>query len=146
MGFAQSGDGCNVTATAHCGDSMRVDDSRLTAAYLLASKRHGTLYLGSTLDLLQRMNDHREGRGGSFTAKYGVTRLVWYAPFMLLAEARAKEYEIKKWRRDWKVNLIEQDNPDWDDLFPSLSGARLPSRVVAAARAAGIPDLLRKDD
>lgn len=105
---------------------MRVDESRLTATYILASKRHGTLYLGSALDLIQRVGEHKEGRGSTFTRKYAVTRLVWYQPFMLLVEARAREYELKKWRREWKCNLIERENPNWEDLFPQLLGAVTP--------------------
>jgi putative endonuclease len=105
---------------------MRED--RLTAAYLLASRRHGTLYLGSALDLVQRVSQRRESTIG-FTAKYGVTRLVWYARFGLVAEARAQERSMKKWRREWKIALIEADNPDWRDLYPMLCGAELmPSR------------------
>jgi putative endonuclease len=104
---------------------MRVDENRLTATYLLASRKHGTLYLGSALDLIQRVHDHREGVASRFSAKYGVTRLVWFQPFMLVAEARDREYAMKKWRRDWKINLIERENPHWDDLFPGLCGARL---------------------
>jgi putative endonuclease len=104
---------------------MRVDESRLTAAYMLASRKHGTLYLGSALDLIARVSDHKAGQGCRFTAKYNVTRLVWYQPFMLVAEARDLEYRMKKWNRDWKTNLIERDNPHWDDLFPILTGARL---------------------
>jgi putative endonuclease len=91
----------------------------------MASRKHGTLYAGSALDLIVRVSDHKNGVGSKFVAKYGVTRLVWYQPFLLVAEAREREYEIKKWRREWKINLIERDNPDWADLFPVLSGARL---------------------
>ena len=105
---------------------MRVDENRLTAAYLMASRKYGTLYVGSALDLIRRVYEHKEGIGSKFCAKYGVTRLVWFEPFMLLIEAREREYEIKKWRRDWKTNLIERNNPDWSDLFPVLSGTRLP--------------------
>ncbi len=102
---------------------MRVDEGRLTATYILASRKHGTLYLGSALDLIQRIGEHRSGEGSRFVSKYGVTRLVWFQPFMLVAEAREREYAMKKWRRDWKINLIERDNPDWDDLYPGLVGA-----------------------
>lgn len=105
---------------------MRVDENRLTATYMLASRKHGTLYLGSALDLIVRVSDHREGAGSKFTAKYGVTKLVWFQPFMLVSEARDREYEMKKWRREWKINLIERDNPNWDDLFLILIGAELP--------------------
>lgn len=105
---------------------MRVDESRLTATYMMASRRHGTLYLGSALDLIERVTQHRDGVGSKFVADYGVTRLVWFEPFMLVADARVREYQMKKWRRDWKVELIEKDNPDWADLFPTLIGSVLP--------------------
>ena len=104
---------------------MRVDETRLTATYMLASRKHGTLYLGSALDLIVRVSEHKQGIGSRFTARYGVTRLVWYESFMLVTEARGHEYEMKKWRRDWKVNVIERDNPNWDDLYPVLIGAQL---------------------
>lgn len=107
---------------------MRVDETRLTATYMLASCKHGTLYLGSALDLIVRISEHKAGTASKFTAKYGVTRLVWYQPFMLVSEARDREYAMKKWRRDWKTNLIERDNPHWDDLFFVLTGAELPRR------------------
>jgi putative endonuclease len=104
---------------------MRIDESRTTATYMLASGRHGTLYLGSALDLIKRVSEHRDGVGSRFVAKYNVTRLVWYETFMLVSEARHREYDMKKWRRDWKINLIERDNPHWEDLFPVLTGAVL---------------------
>jgi putative endonuclease len=91
---------------------MRVDDSRITATYMLAS----------------RISEHKQGVGSAFTAKYEITRLVWFEHFMLVAEARDREYAMKKWRRDWKTNLIERDNPNWDDLFPVLTGAELIKR------------------
>lgn len=102
---------------------MRVDESRLTATYMLASGKHGTLYLGSALDLIARIYEHRSGAGSHFAAKYGVTRLVWFEPFLLVTEARDREYAMKKWKRDWKINLIEEENPDWDDLYPTLIGS-----------------------
>ena len=75
---------------------MRVDESRLTATYMLASRKHGTLYLGSALDLIARVSEHKQGVGSAFTAKYGVVRLVWFEQFMLVSEARDREYEMKK--------------------------------------------------
>jgi putative endonuclease len=102
---------------------MRVDESRRTATYLVANRKHGTLYLGSALDLIQRVSDHKAGAGSHFAAKHGVDRLVWFQPFILVSEARDREYEMKKWRREWKINLIEHENPDWDDLLPTLIGA-----------------------
>lgn len=101
---------------------MRVDEDRLTATYMLANRKHGTIYLGSALDLIVRMSEHLAGEGSTFVAKYGVMRLVWFEPFMLVSEARDREYEMKKWRREWKINLIEHENPDWDDLYPTLIG------------------------
>jgi putative endonuclease len=65
----------------------------------------------------------KPGWGGTFTRKYAVSRLVWYEPFMLVIEARAREYENKKWRRAWKINLIDRDNPIWDDVYPAMVGA-----------------------
>lgn len=102
---------------------MRVDENRLTAAYMMASARHGTLYVGSTLDLIARVWEHKQGVGSKFVSKYDVTRLVWFEPFALITDARGREYELKKWRRDWKVELIERDNRDWHDLFPALTGS-----------------------
>jgi putative endonuclease len=101
---------------------MRLDESRLTATYLMASRKHGTLYVGSALDLVHRVAEHQQGIGSKFCTKYGVTRFVCFQPFLLVTEARDREYEIKKWRREWKVNLIERANPDWTDLFPALTG------------------------
>lgn len=92
---------------------------------MMASRRHGTLYLGSALDLIARIADHKAGAGSKFVAKYGVTRLVWFEPFMLVTDARGREYELKKWKRDWKIELIERENPDWYDLYPILIGAEL---------------------
>jgi putative endonuclease len=93
---------------------------------MMASRRHGTLYLGSALNLIARVAEHRQGIGSKFVAKYGVTKLVWFQSFMLVSEAREREYELKRWKRDWKVELIERDNPDWYALFPGLAGAELP--------------------
>jgi putative endonuclease len=100
-----------------------VEEKPLTTPNKLSNRKHGTLYLGSALDLIARMYEHKEGHGSRFAAKYELTRLVWFQPFMLVTEARTREYEMKKWRREWKINLIETDNPDWDDLYPTLIGA-----------------------
>lgn len=107
---------------------MRVDEDRLTATYLMASRKHGTLYLGSALDLIERVGHHKQGVGSRFVAKYNVTRLVWYRRFMLVSEARDLEYQMKKWRREWKANLIERDNPHWEDLYPALTTNLPPKR------------------
>jgi putative endonuclease len=84
--------------------------------YILATKRHGTLYIGVTNDLQRRLQEHRDGSNAGFTKRYKVHRLVHYEIYESPAEAIMRETHIKKWRRDWKSNLIERDNPDWEDL------------------------------
>lgn len=89
--------------------------------YLMASARNGTLYLGVTSDLLARVWQHRNEVVESFTKKYGCHRLVWYEAFDDIQQARHRELQMKKWKRAWKVELIERDNPQWLDLFDRLS-------------------------
>ena len=86
-------------------------------AYILASQRNGTLYTGVTRDLVQRVWQHREGMVGGFTKKYGVKRLVYYEVYGDAENAIVGEKRIKKWRRAWKVRVIEKDNPEWRDLY-----------------------------
>jgi putative endonuclease len=88
--------------------------------YLTASKKHGTLYLGVTNDLVRRIYEHKDKLVPGFTAQYDVVRLVWYEVYDDPATAIAREKELKKWRRDWKVALIEEENPDWLDLYTSI--------------------------
>jgi putative endonuclease len=90
------------------------------AVYILASKRHGTLYIGVTNDVAKRLNEHRIGKGSKFVSEYGVNRLVHVELFDDPRDAIAREKQLKKWNRDWKVALIERDNPDWQDLAPDL--------------------------
>ncbi len=89
-------------------------------AYILASRRNGTLYTGSTDDLLKRIVEHREKLRGGFTARYGVARLVWYEVHESRDAAFVRERRIKEWRREWKLDLIERMNPEWADLFETL--------------------------
>ena len=84
--------------------------------YILASRHHGTLYIGVTNDLRARLELHRSGRGSKFVQKYSVTRLVYVETYTSPSEAIAREKALKEWRRDWKIRLIEQENPDWRDL------------------------------
>jgi putative endonuclease len=92
--------------------------------YLLASRRHGTLYLGVvTQDLIHRVYEHKNKLTGGFTATYGVDRLVWFERYDDPISAITREKAMKKWRRDWKIRLIEEDNPDWGDLYSPLSAA-----------------------
>lgn len=88
--------------------------------YLLASKPHGTLYAGSTSDLHRRVWEHRSKAVPGFTARYEVDRLVWFEGHDSPAAARVRERQIKQWKRAWKVQLIERDNPHWVDLYPNL--------------------------
>jgi putative endonuclease len=85
--------------------------------YICASKRNGTLYTGVTSDIHARMQAHREGRGSAFVAKYGVTRLVWFEEHPLYVSAIQRETSIKRWKREWKIALIEKTNPNWEDLL-----------------------------
>ena len=93
---------------------------RTYAVYILASKRNGTLYTGVTGDLASRVYQHKSRQSGGFTKKYGVDQLVYAEPYSDVHEALAREKAIKKWRRAWKVQLIERDNPEWRDLSGSL--------------------------
>jgi putative endonuclease len=89
--------------------------------YLLASKKHGTLYLGVTNDIVRRGFEHRTKVVPGFTKRYGVDKLVWFEIYDDVATAIAREKELKKWRRDWKIRLIEEQNPSWVDLYPGIS-------------------------
>lgn len=89
--------------------------------YLLASQRNGTLYVGVTNDLLRRVHEHREHLVPGFTKKYGVTRLVWFETHSSVDTAIVREKRIKAWKRDWKVALFRDTNPDWNDLYPALT-------------------------
>ncbi|MGA7973791.1 MAG: GIY-YIG nuclease family protein [Pseudolabrys sp.] len=89
--------------------------------YLLASKKQGTLYLGVTRGLVRRIYQHREKLLPGFTSKYDVRRLVWFEVYDDPTSAISREKEIKKWRRAWKIALIEKDNPDWKDLYPDVT-------------------------
>lgn len=117
--------------------------------YILASARNGTLYTGSARDLAGRVYEHREGLRPGFTRKYDVTRLVWFEAHESVAAAYKREQLIKRWRRAWKLALIEKMNPRWEDLYPSIAGGApldsvlrsrldspLPGRMPGEGRAA----------
>ena len=89
--------------------------------YILASRKHGTLYLGVTNNIVRRGYEHRTGAVDGFTSRYGVNKLMWFEIHDDVLSAIAREKELKKWRRDWKIRLIEQDNPEWTDLYPGIS-------------------------
>ena len=89
--------------------------------YIMASQRNGTLYIGVTSNLLQRVWQHREGERKGFTKDYDVTRLVWYRDYADIRDAIDEEKRIKRWRRKWKLELIEAMNPQWHDLYDTLN-------------------------
>ncbi len=88
--------------------------------HLLASRARGTLYVGVTSDLRRRVWEHKSKAMPGFTARYGVSRLVWFEPHETPEAAIRREKQIEEWRRAWKVELVERANPDWVDLFPGL--------------------------
>ena len=93
--------------------------------YILASRFRGTLYVGVTSDLTQRIQQHRSGSCPGFTKKYAVYRLVHFEPFGDMESAIAREKQLKRWHRQWKINLIEEKNPHWEDLAVAFGFERL---------------------
>ncbi|HUT49283.1 MAG TPA: GIY-YIG nuclease family protein [Alphaproteobacteria bacterium] len=90
-------------------------------AYMLASERHGTLYVGVTSNLVRRVWEHKEGVVSRFTKRYGVKLLVWFERHDEIEAAIAREKAIKKWRRAWKIAAIEATNPEWRDLYSDIA-------------------------
>jgi putative endonuclease len=88
--------------------------------YILASKRNGTLYIGVTSNLVQRIWQHRNKLIDSFSKKYNVTQLVYFEQHQDIEQAIIREKQLKKWNRKWKLNLIEKDNPEWIDLWDQV--------------------------
>ena len=89
--------------------------------YIMASRKHGTLYIGVTSNLIARAYQHRTGIVAGFTRRYHVHLLVWFECYDDPLTAIAREKELKKWRRDWKINLIQATNPEWVDLYEALA-------------------------
>jgi len=90
------------------------------SVYILASHYHGTLYTGVTSDLVKRIWEHKNGFVAGFCQKYQVHRLVWHEMHESMYTAITSEKNIKKWKRNWKVRLIEENNPDWHDLYDTI--------------------------
>ena len=90
------------------------------AVYILASKRNGTLYIGVTSDLARRIWQHRNDVADGFSRRYGTHLLVYFESHATMESAIAREKQLKAWRREWKLALIERDNPDWEDLYEGL--------------------------
>jgi putative endonuclease len=89
--------------------------------YILASKRNGTLYIGVTNNLLKRVDEHKNNLVPGFTSKYGIHNLVYYERYSDTYDAIAREKRMKKWKRAWKLELIEKSNPEWRDLYNDLA-------------------------
>ena len=88
--------------------------------YMLASRPNGTLYIGVTSNLIQRIWQHKQGLAEGFTQKYQVKTLVWYEQHETMQTAIEREKNLKEWQRAWKVRLIEAGNPQWQDLYPHI--------------------------
>ena len=88
---------------------------------LLASDRNGTLYIGVTNDIVRRVFEHKSKVVPGFTKRYAVDKLVWFEIYDDPTSAITREKELKKWRREWKVRLIEEQNPQWIDLYPQIA-------------------------
>ena len=105
--------------------------------YILASQKKGTLYIGITNDLLTRVYQHKEGLVESFTKQYQVYQLVYFEQTADVLSAIAREKQLKNWKRQWKIDLIEQGNPQWEDLYPNLvgNGSRIRSGMTRKVEA-----------
>jgi putative endonuclease len=89
--------------------------------YILSNRRYGVLYVGVTSDLTRRMLETRQKLADGFTKSYGVIQLVYFEQFSSVTEARARERSLKRWRRSWKLKLVDEFNPDWQDLTKELA-------------------------
>ncbi len=88
--------------------------------YIMANRKNGTIYIGVTSDLVGRVCQHREGLVPGFTKRHGCKLLVYFEVYDDLQDARLRELQMKEWKRSWKVQLIEENNLEWDDLYPTL--------------------------
>ena len=97
-------------------------EARSYHVYILASKIGGTLYIGVTNDLVRRVAEHKLKVVESFTKRYDVPRLVYFECFDQIERGHPSRKRLKKWRRAWRISLIEKDNPNWNDLYPGIAG------------------------
>jgi putative endonuclease len=109
----------HVTIRIRSPNEIPMDKS--SYVYILASEPYGILYIGVTSNLVQRVWQHRESVVEGFTKQYGVKRLVWFEVHSEIVQAITREKQIKKWNRNWKVNLIQESNPDWRDLYDEIA-------------------------
>jgi putative endonuclease len=109
-----------VVISAKAGIQRNLDMLKVPCVYILASRRNGTLYVGTTSDLLKRVWEHKNDLVEGFRKRFGVHKLVWYEVHETMESAIQREKGIKKWNRKWKLSLIEQSNPQWQDLSDNL--------------------------
>ena len=114
--------------------------------YILANRRRGTLYVGVTNDLVRRVFEHRTGAVPGFTKKYQVHQLVYYETHDDIREAIVREKRMKRWARAWKIDLIEKQNEDWKDLWPSLAGDDVAASPKMGPGSRGLQPLGRDDN
>jgi putative endonuclease len=107
-------------ARRSAGHPGEIAMARKYFVYILASRRNGTLHIGVTSNLVRRIWEHREGLVDAFTKKYGVKKLVHFETFDHVRDAVHRETRLKKWKREWKINLIQQTNLAWNDLYDTL--------------------------
>ena len=105
-----------LTRNPGCSDNRPVQ----YFVYLMASRRNGTLYVGVTNDLVRRVHEHKNGLVEGFTDRYGIKLLVWFDSTPSVEAAIQKEKQIKNWRREWKIALVEKTNPEWADLYETI--------------------------
>ncbi len=110
--------------------------SNIYFTYIVASKRNGTLYIGMTNDLFRRIWEHREGLVDGFTKEHGVKHLVYFETFEDVNAAIHREKRLKKWKRQWKIDLIQKDNLEWDDLYERMTAPQPPPQWLIAANKA----------
>ena len=91
------------------------------AEYILASERNGTLYIGMTSDLVKRVWEHKNNLVEGFTKRYNVHHLVWYELHESMSSSIEREKKMKEWKRAWKIRMIEENNPNWNDLYDSIA-------------------------
>ena len=97
-----------------------MSDEKQLAVYIIANRYRGTIYIGVTARLYDRVLEHKDGSSGGFAAKYKLKKLVWYAHYPDMAAAIKRETQMKVWKRDWKFELIDKMNPDWLDLHERI--------------------------
>ena len=113
-------------------------EEKVYSVYILASRPYGTLYIGVTGDFISRLVEHRSSEKPGFTSRYKVFTLVHFENFGEIGAAIQREKTVKKWPRQWKINLIERGNPHWQDLFPQLTGE------ASAGNLHGLPGQARQ--